>query len=81
MTVTSEVGFQIREVLSTANLVIPEEKPTGEPPTKTKKTRGPKEFTTSFTRSYKDFNNLSDQQKRNITEPLISMIVNFIDTS
>ena len=81
LTVTSEVGFQIREGSSTANLVVPEEKPTGEPPTKTKKTRGPKEFRTSFTRSYKDFNNMSDQQKRNITEPLISMITTFIDTN
>ena len=56
-----------------------DEKPPSEPPTK--RTRGPEAFTTSFTKSYKRFNDASQKQKRNVNEPLISMLGKFIETN
>lgn len=50
-------------------------------PTAAKRSRGSQEFTTSFSRSYKDFDNLSDRQKKNITKPLIDMLNNFLDVN
>ena len=52
-----------------------------ESPPLPKKSRGPEEFSTSFSKSYKDFHDLSDKQKRNITAPLVDMLNSFIETN
>ena len=43
-----------------------------------KKSRGPKVINVSFSSSYKDFNELEQRQKRNVTAPLIDTIDKFI---
>ena len=52
-----------------------------ESPPLPKKLRGPEEIRISFSKSYKDFNDLSDKQKRNITAPLVDMLNSFIETN
>ena len=52
-----------------------------ESPPLPKKSRGLEEFSTSFSKSYKDFHDLSDKQKRNITAPLVDMLNSFIETN
>ena len=48
------------------------------PPVK-KKSRGSTEFTTTFSKSYKDFKDLEQRQKKNKTQPLLDMLEKFID--
>ena len=38
-------------------------------------------FTATFSKSWKDFNDLQDRQKKNITKPLIEMMETFISTN
>ncbi len=38
-------------------------------------------FTATFTKSWKDFNDLKERQKKNITNPLIDMLESFISTN
>ena len=53
--------------------------PLDETPPAKKKSRGPEEFMTSFSTSYKEFNDLSDRQRRDKTQPLIDMLHNFVN--
>ena len=46
-----------------------------------RKRRRSTEFTTTFTRSYKDFSNLDKRQKKNVTQPSIDMMEQFINSS
>ena len=46
-----------------------------------KKSRGSTEFKTTFSKSYKDFHDLGNKQKKNITKPLIEMLKTFIETN
>lgn len=39
------------------------------------------QFSTSFSNSYKSFNDMSDKQKRNVTASLISFIEKFIESN
>lgn len=41
----------------------------------------PIKFSTSFSNSYKSFNDMSDKQKRNVTASLISFIEKFIESN
>ena len=52
-----------------------------EQPPAPKKRRRSEEITTSFTQSYKDFNNLEPRQKKNVTQPLMDVLQAFLDTS
>ena len=56
---------------------ISEQSPCNErsPPTKKAKNS----FTSTFSKSYKDFNDLQDRQKKNITKPLLAVLENFIN--
>ena len=47
-----------------------------EPPKK--KCRGPQVFSATFSKSYKDFIHMSDRQKKNVTDPLIHLMEQFI---
>ena len=38
-------------------------------------------FTATFTKSWKDFNDLKERQKKNITKPLVDMLERFISTN
>ena len=53
----------------------------GDGPSEPKKTKGPETFTTSFSRSYKDFKDMSEKHKKIITQPLIDALDTFLDTS
>ena len=54
-----------------------------EPPSFDKKpaptSHKPEEFTIYFSKSYKDFDDLGDRQKKNITQPLVDMLTKFIE--
>ena len=52
-----------------------------EKPPAAKKLRGPVDFNTSFSTSYKDFDDMLDRQRRNITEPLIQMLNTFLEVN
>ena len=51
--------------------------PDEQPPEK----KSRRSFTATFTKSLKDFNDLKDRQKKNITKPLVEMLENFISTN
>lgn len=51
--------------------------PDEQPPEK----KSRRSFTATFTKSWKDFNDLKDRQKKNITKPLVEMLENFISTN
>ena len=46
-----------------------------------KKPRGSDQFTISFTDSYKDFVNMSDRQRKNVTDSLITVLQKFIENN
>ena len=53
--------------------------PNDERPPVKKISRGSTEFTTTFSKSYKDFKYLEQRQKKNKTQPLLDMLEKFID--
>ena len=59
----------------TTSVMIDEKPPTA------KRSRRPQVFSTSFSRSYKDFNDLVDKQKKMITQALIDMMINFLNVN
>ena len=66
-------------VESPSNPVQVHVEPLDERPPALKKSRGSTEFTTSFSKSYKHFDDLAERQKKNITKPLIEMLNKFIE--
>ena len=52
-----------------------------EKPPAAKKSCGLEEFSTSFSKSYKDFDDMLDRQRRNITDHLIQMLNTFLEVN